>query len=199
MSDLIRSIVKYTLLIIIAYTAFSLMFSNRVTNQYFSVVLSDGWAVGTPITDKDNVVSGSFINKRTKTTVTLKIQPSGINAELDNLGETLSDLTNQIFNSDLDKSKLIQAEGYKYSTYKDSEGAGIVLKTTDNKTQAVINVYGPAHADGVDFVNTFFNKNEALFPHFVDPSVPENSFNYILWIRTFKTWIHAYLSPSNWF
>lgn len=175
------------------------MFSNRVTNQYFSVVLSDGWAVGTPITDKDNVVSGSFINKRTKTTVTLKIQPSGINAELDNLGETLSDLTNQIFNSDLDKSKLIQAEGYKYSTYKDSEGAGIVLKTTDNKTQAVINVYGPAHADGVDFVNTFFNKNEALFPHFVDPSVPENSFNYILWIRTFKTWIHAYLSPSNWF
>lgn len=199
MANLITQIVKYILIIMIAYCAFSLFFNNRVDTQYFSVVLSDGWATSKDVTTQDGVLTGSFYNKRTKTRVDIHVQPNGIRAELNNLTNSLIDLGNKIVNSEFKQDDEVQAQGYRYVTYKDGDNAGIVLKTQNKNVQVLINVYGPKHADGVDFVNTFFNTDKTLFPKFVDPSVPVNRFNYILWIRTLKTWIHSSLNPAYWF
>lgn len=199
MADLLTSIIKYLLIILIAYCSFSLFFNNRVDTQYFSVVLSDGWTTSNAVTNKDGVVTGSFYNKRTKTRVDIQIQPNGLRAELNNLTNSLLDLGNKLVNSDFEQNAEVQSQGYRYSTYKNGEISGIILKTQNKTNQVLINVYGPKHADGVDFVNTFFNTDKSLFPEFVDPSVPVNNFNYVLWIRTLKTWIHAYLNPSYWF
>lgn len=199
MAQLLSSIFKFVLIILIAYTAFSLIFSNRVTTPYFSVILSDGWALSKPINIEQDKISGSFINKRTKTVVNLRIQNNGISAELENFSDALSSLSDQLLDSNRTQSSFKNANGYTYSNFKDANGTGIILKTKNNNMQATIQIYGPEHGDGVDFVNTFFEKDESLFPHFVDPTVPENSFNYVLILRTLKTWVHEYLSPAAWF
>lgn len=193
MADLLKSIIKFVLLITIAYCSFSIFFSNRVDTQYFSVVLSDGWTVSKTVTSEDGVVQGSFYNKRTKTYVDLKIQPNSLQTEWDNFTSSLIEMGNKLLNSDLEQSDFTEAPGYTYATFHNGEIKGIIFKTKNTFAQCVINVYGPKHADGIDFVNTFFKTDETLFPHFIDPTVPVNNFNYVLWIRTLKTWIHARL------
>lgn len=198
MAQMITNIIKFFLVILIAYLAFSLTFANRVTTPYFSVVISDGWEVSKPVTTEDEKLTASFTNKRTKTVVDVEIQPKGFKAELDNLGNALTMLGNQLLN-DVDQSSFKLAQGYEYATFKGKGVAGITFITKNDDTQAVINVYGPEHGDGVDFVNTFFKKDETLFPEFVDPTVPPNALNYILLLRQAKTWVHANLTPSEWF
>lgn len=199
MANLLTSFVKYFLLILFAYCTFSIFFSNRVNTQYFSVVLSDGWAVSKAVEEKDGTVSGAFYNKRTQTVVAVTIIPNGFEADLFNLSNSLMEFGSRLINPNLERSEFKNAQGYEYANYKDGEIKGIIFKTSNNYAQTMINIYGTSHGDGVDFVNTFFNTDTTLFPEFVDPSLPPNRFNYIMLLRQFKTWIHSQLNPTEWF
>lgn len=200
MANLLTSIVKYFLLILIAYCAFSIVFSNRVDTSYFSVVLSDGWTVSKPVAvDEDGTLTSTFYNKRTQTYVAVTVMQKGLGTDIYNLTSSILDFGSSILNPDIERSEFKIGNGFEYSNFKEGDVKGVVFKTSNETTQAMVNIYGTSYGDGVDFVNTFFKDDPKLFPELNDPTLPPNNFNYVLMLRKFKTWIHSSLNPTEWF
>lgn len=193
------TLIKYILLICIGYLVFSLVFTKRIDTPYFSVIMSDGWTTAHEVKSDDSGVQAVFANKRTGTIVEVTVTSDSLSGQFANLKNTFQQIGAALTDPDLETDSLINAGDYSYVTYRKNGEKGIYYTSKDGATVAVINIHGPEHGDGTDLVNTFFNKNQKLFPVFADPSSPSGGMNYILWIRKIKTAIHEYVNPKEWF
>lgn len=191
-----RKLITYLIIVVVGYAAFSMFFAQRIDTRFYSVVLSDGWELAKPIDVNGSTDTAVYVNKRTQTKVTVVASQKGIGTAISNAVSGIFQYGASLIDN---KYQEKQGNGFTYFNITSDKNPGVVFKAGNDKSQVVIEISGPAYGDGIDFVNTFFKTDKTLFPKFSDPNAPGNSFNYVYFLRLFKTFVHEYISPKELF
>lgn len=171
-----------------------MFFSKRVDTSFYSVVLSDGWELSKPIEGNSNNEKAVFINKRTNTIVTVVAAKKGLGTAISNAVSGIFQYGASLIDSKYQEKK---GNGFTYFNFTTNNNPAVVFKAENQNSQVVIEISGQAYADGINFVNTFFKTDKTLFPKFSDPNAPGSGFDYVYYLRLFKTFVNEHLNPQE--